>query len=74
MHLTAFSDGSGVRWRWKIVDLEGEECASSPIDYPSVSEAFEAGRVAFSDVLRQHTPVSTRRDQALRRRRRATIR
>jgi hypothetical protein len=63
MHLTAYSEVSSARWSWKIVDTDGNQLACSSTDYPSISEALEAGRIEFRDVVRRHTPVSARRDQ-----------
>ena len=71
MHLTAFFDVSSARWRWKTVDSHGEELERSRKAYASVSEAFEAGRMVFREVVRRHTAFSPRRDQVFARSRKS---
>jgi hypothetical protein len=71
MHLTAFFDVSFARWRWKIVDSHSEELERSRKAYASVSEALEAGRIVFREVVRRHTAFSTRRDQVFARSRKS---
>jgi hypothetical protein len=53
MHLVAFGEAPSHRWRWRIVDEEGNELARSPTVYSSISEALEAGRERYNEVLRK---------------------
>jgi hypothetical protein len=60
MHLVAIADALGDRWRWQIVDQEGNEIAVARLSYASLVEALEAGRVRYEEVMRRVTPQATR--------------
>jgi hypothetical protein len=60
MHLLAFSEASPHKWRWRIVDAEGNELARSPVVYSSISEALEAGRERYHEVLRKRPALVMR--------------
>ena|SRR5687768_14411267 len=60
MHLVATSDPSSQRWRWLIVDPDGQELAASPAEYLSMADALDAGRGRYQEVMRKHRPEATR--------------
>jgi hypothetical protein len=60
MHVIATSDPSSQRWRWLIVDPDGQELAASPAEYLSMADALEAGRGRYQEVMRKHRPEATR--------------
>jgi hypothetical protein len=60
MHLVAFGEAPSHQWRWRIVDEEGNELAHSPTVYSSISEALEAGRERYNEVLRKRPPFVVR--------------
>ena len=56
MRLVAREVHRSGKWRWQVVDAEGNEVLTSSGKYASVGEALEAGREPYYEVIRRRTP------------------